>query len=55
MSAIKIRTAVAVRLTGYTVIIVAKVLLMGNTVYIHAMRIPHTPSIVRIAGTRDMP
>lgn len=34
------------RLTGYTVMIVRKVRLCGKTNSVHAMRMPHTPSMV---------
>ena len=37
------------RLTGYTVIIVRKVRLIGNTNCIHAIRMPHTPTMVSMA------
>ena len=43
------------RLTGYTVIMVRKVRLMGNTNCIHAIRMPHTPTMVRMAGVSEIP
>lgn len=38
---------------GYTVIMVRNVLLAGNTSCIHAIRIPHTPTIVGTAGVTE--
>lgn len=43
------------RLTGYTVMIVRKAWLCGKTNSIHAMRMPHTPSIVSSAGASEIP
>ena len=37
---------------GYTVRMVRNVLLAGNTSCIHAIRMPHTPTIVRTAGAQ---
>ena len=51
----KINTAVVARLAGYAIIIVWKVLSFGNTAYTQAILTPHTPRIVRMAGTVEMP
>lgn len=43
------------RLTGYTFMIVWKFRLCGNTKRIHPILIPQTPTIVKSAGTNEMP
>ena len=55
MRAARISSMVDERLTGYTVMIVRKVRLCGKTNSIHAMRMPHTPSIVSSAGASEIP
>ena len=50
-----ISTAVVARLIGYAVIIVRNVMFCDKTSCIQAIRTPHTPIIVRIAGTSENP
>ena len=51
----KISSAVAARLMGYAVMIVLNVLLRGKTIFIQAILMPQTPTVVSIAGVNEIP